>query len=206
MHVGLQANFDGRWKKKALSGDPRAVQMLVDVMLDPLYRFCFYRVDRDRHVCEDVVQETMVLAIRDLARYEPARAGGNIFPWLSGLARNEIQRVFAQNKNTTSLQSLWQRIDEDLRGIFDRLESDPLADDVLEREETREMVNVTMSQLPPHYRQALEAKYIDRKTVREIAAANSSTEKAVESLLTRSRNAFRETFLALARNLNFEFP
>ena len=204
--MGSQSSFDSQWKKQALAGDSATIQMLADAMVDPLYQFCFYRVDRDRHTCEDVVQETLVRAIRELAAYEPSRSDANIFPWLIGLARNEIQRVFAQEKNTTSLQSLWQRMDDDLRDIFDRLESDPLGDDVLEREETREMVNVTMSQLPPHYREALEAKYVDRKTVRDIAATSSNTEKAVESLLTRARQAFRETFLALARNLNIEFP
>ncbi len=204
--MGSQTTFDARWKKMAQRGDSGAVQMLIDEIVDPLYRFCFYRVDRNRHVCEDVVQETLILAIRDLSRYEPARADGNIFPWITGLARNEIQRVFARDKNTTSLQSLWEQMDEDLRQIFDRLESDPIGDQVLEREETREMVNITMSQLPPHYRQALEAKYVDCKSVRDIAAARSTTERAVESLLTRSRQAFREAFLALARNLNTEFP
>ena len=109
-------------------------------------------------------------------------------------------------KSTTSLESLWARMDEELRDIFARLESDPLADDVLERKETREMVNATMSQLPPHYREALEAKYIDRQSVRDIATARRTSEKAVESLLTRSRQAFRESFLALARSLNTEFP
>ena len=83
----------------------------------------------------------------------------------------------------------------------------PVAADVLEREETREMVNATMSQLPPHYREALEAKYIQRQTVRQIAAHRATSDKAVESLLTRARQAFRETFLALAQSLNTEmFP
>ena len=95
-------------------------------------------------------------------------------------------------------------MDEDLQAIFRGLESSPLAGDVLLREETREMVNATMSQLPQHYREALEAKYVSRQSVREIAAVNSASEKSIESLLTRAREAFRKTFLALARNLNTE--
>ena len=66
------------------------------------------------------------------------------------------------------------------------------------------MVNATMSQLPQHYREAVEAKYVLRRSVREIASERSTSEKAVESLLTRARQAFRETFLALARSLNSE--
>jgi len=64
------------------------------------------------------------------------------------------------------------------------------------------MVNTTMSQLPPQYREVLEAKYIRDSTVRDMAAALAITEKAVESRLSRARTAFRETFLSLVKNLN----
>ncbi len=59
------------------------------------------------------------------------------------------------------------------------------------------MVNATMAQLPAKYREALEAKYVAGKSVRDIAAALRISEKAVESQLTRARKAFRATFTAL---------
>ena len=104
----------------------------------------------------------MLRAIRDLHRYEPERAEGNIFPWLAGLARNEIRRVLARENAAVSLETLWSRMDEQLRDLFGRLESEPFGEDVLARAETREIVGATMSQLPPHYREALEAKYVKR--------------------------------------------
>ena len=55
-----------------------------------------------------------------------------------------------------------------------------------------------------YYREALEEKYVLRRKVRDIAAERALTEKALESLLTRARHAFRQTFLALARNLDVE--
>jgi RNA polymerase sigma-70 factor (ECF subfamily) len=79
-----------------------------------------------------------------------------------------------------------------------------LADAVLDREETREMVNTTMAQLPSHYREALEAKYVAGKTVRDMAVAGRMSEKAVESQLTRAREAFRATFAALAQSPRLE--
>ncbi len=199
-----RTTFDTAWKQRACTGDEQAIRDLVDASLEPLFRFSFYRVGRNRHLCEEVVQETIVRAISELPSYEPGRSANNIFPWLAGLARNEIRRALSCEPATKSLESIWTRMDEDLRSIFHELDSQPLADEVLEREETREMVNATMSQLPHHYREALEAKYVSRRSVREIAAARSTSEKSVESLLTRARQAFRETFLALARNLNIE--
>jgi RNA polymerase sigma-70 factor, ECF subfamily len=196
--------FDAGWRECALHGDSGAVKTLVEDALQPLYAFCLYRVGRNRALCEEVVQETLVRAIRELDRYDPARAGDNIFPWLTGLARNEISRVLSKEKAAVSLEALWQRMDQELLALYARLDLEPFGEDVLEREETRDLVNTTMSQLPPHYREALEVKYITGKSVRDLAALNDISEKAAESLLTRARQAFRVAFLALSRNLEVE--
>ena len=202
--MGGQQAFDESWRRQALRGDEAARRRLTDEMLPALFRFCLYRVGRNQHLCEEVVQETLLRALRDLERYEPERSDGNLFPWLTGLARNEIQRVLGREKGTLSLQTLWERMDRELMDVFTRLESEPFSDEMLQREETREMVNAAMSQLPPHYRQALEAKYVSGESVRTIAERWRMTEKATESLLTRARQAFRATFVALCRNLEVE--
>jgi RNA polymerase sigma-70 factor (ECF subfamily) len=198
---GLQSLFTEAWRHEALLGHAGAVRTLLEQVLAPLYSFCLYRVGKNQHWCEEVVQETMLRALRDLASYDPARAQNNIFPWLTGLARNEIQRVLNREKSTASLQLLWANLDEELLGLYAKLESAPFGDEVLEREETRDLVNATMAQLPDHYREALEQKYVEGKSQREMAQRWKLTEKAMESQLTRARNAFRATFLALSRHL-----
>ena len=200
----MQAVFDASWRARALAGHAEAVMALAQTALEPLYRFCLHRVGRNRHLCEEVVQETMLRAIRELEQYDPARSGNNVFSWLTGIARNEIRRVLAREKATVSLELLWDRMDRELLALYERLEAEPLAEDVLCRQETREMVGATMSQLPPHYREALEAKYVLGKSVRDMAQALRMSEKAVESQLTRARKAFRATFLTLAKNLGVE--
>lgn len=196
--------FDDRWHKRALAGDTEAADELATAALEPLYRFCLYRVGRDEHLCEDVVQETLVRAIRDVDRYDPARSGGDLFPWLTGLAQNEIRRALAGRKSAASLEALWSRMDKELLSIYAKLGSEPFGDELLRRAETREMVNATMSQLPPQYGRALEAKYVHGRSVRQIAEASKVSEKAVESQLSRARKAFRTVFLALAGNLKVE--
>src|SRR5262249_58028379 len=127
-------------------------------VLQPLYHFCLYRVGRNRHLCEEVVQETLLRAIRELERYDPGRCSNNIFPWLTGLARNEIHRVLNRERAAVSLEALWNRMDQELLAIYARIESEPLAEEVLLRQETRELVSATRSQRPPHYRKPLERK------------------------------------------------
>src|SRR5579885_1727240 len=171
----LQPLFDADWRRLAFRGDQAAVRALADAALQPLYCFCFYRVGRNRHVCEEVVQETLARALR-------------------------------RENAALALDALWANMDRELLALDARLDSEPLAEEGLLREETRELVNATMSQLPPHYREALEAKYLTGKSVHDMASSWSTTDKAVESLLSRARNAFRATFLTLARNLGPELP
>jgi len=198
----LNAAFDDRWHRQVLAGDRTAAAQLADLALAPLYRFCFYRVDRNRHLCEEVVQQTLLTAIERMEQYEPARSGNEIFGWLTGLARNEIQRAMTHRERTTSLNEMWLRMDRDLVDVLGRIDASALGADVLEREETRQMVGAAMSQLPASYREALEAKYVHGESVREMASRWSTTEKAIESRLSRAREAFRETFIALTRNLD----
>jgi RNA polymerase sigma-70 factor (ECF subfamily) len=200
----LSALFDAAWRKLALQGNAAAVQGLVDATLKPLYAFCLYRVGRNTHLCEEVVQETLLRALRDLAKYDPERSNNSIFAWLTGLARNEIHRVLGKQRGGLSLEAMWANVDSELLAVFAKLDSEPFDDELLQREETRDLVNATMAQLPPHYREALEAKYVGGKSVRDLASQWGSSEKAVESQLTRARKAFRATFLALSRNLETE--
>src|SRR5262245_28578473 len=115
---GLQPIFDASWRGRALRGEPDAVRLLADAALGPLYRFCLYRLARNRHLCEEVVQETLVRALRDLENYDPGRSGNNIFPWLSGLARNEIHRVLNRENAGVSLDAMWARMDRELLAVF----------------------------------------------------------------------------------------
>ena len=96
--MGGQQPFDESWRRLALRGDEAALRRLTAEMLPALYRFCLYRVGRNQHLCEEVVQETLLRVLRDLARYDPERCDNNLFPWLTGLARNEIQRVLGREK------------------------------------------------------------------------------------------------------------
>jgi RNA polymerase sigma-70 factor (ECF subfamily) len=205
--------YDRAWQRRLRRGDPAAVEQLADEMLRPLYGFCLYRVGGDRHLCEEVVQETFLRAISDADRYEPRRARGDIFPWLCGLARNEIARTLARERMTPvrdpgqparrlSLEMLWDRLDEELLESLARLDREPLAADVLDRRETRELVGAAMTQIPLRHRQVLEARYLQDRSLREIATAMAQSEKAVESLLARARQTFRAAFLALTDHLN----
>jgi RNA polymerase sigma factor (sigma-70 family) len=61
-----------------------------------------------------------------------------------------------------------------------------------ELKETRVEVRQVMDSMPEQYRLALEWKYLEKLSVREIADRWGMTEKAAESILFRARREFRD--------------
>jgi RNA polymerase sigma-70 factor (ECF subfamily) len=60
--------------------------------------------------------------------------------------------------------------------------------------ETADRVHATLDRLPPRYARAMEWRYLDGVDVPEIARRLDLSYKAAESLLSRARSAFRETY------------
>ena len=60
--------------------------------------------------------------------------------------------------------------------------------------ERSERIARTLAALPENYEAVLCAKYLEQQSVDQIAALRNETPKAIESLLTRARAAFREAY------------
>ena len=176
--------------------DEESLVRLYEEHVDGLYAFVLYRVGNDATVAEDVVQDTFLQAMDRLAEYEPNR--GSIRNWLITLSRNVIRKQLAQRpKGAEDLGAMWDRIDRALLEVFKALDESPLTDEVLARQETRELVNMTIANLPDPYGSVLQRKYVGGESLADLAVSLSVSEDAVKSLLARARRAFRDTFLTL---------
>ncbi len=177
-------------------GTPENLRRFYEAHVDGLYRYAYYRVGKDRHLAEEVVQETFLAAMRRPEDYDPVR--GEPLAWLCNLSRNCIRAALKKHREKQTLIQQWDRIDARLAQTADASATSPLPEAALQATETRELVGVTLAQLPQAYRQALEAKYLEGRSVQAMAAAAGSTEDAVKSLLARAREAFRRAFRVLA--------
>jgi RNA polymerase sigma-70 factor, ECF subfamily len=211
MTVGLEPmprserHADAERLTRARAGDDAALIELYERHVDGLWRFVWCRVGRDPVLCEDVVQETFLVALERealedgrIARFDPER--GSLGGWLCGLSRNVIRRHLRSVRRGHELGALWERIDATLVQTFSNLDTAPLGDEVLAREETRDLVQMTIANLPDDYRDALERKYLRGESLRELAAAHECSESAAKSMLARARRAFKEAFAALAQS------
>jgi len=160
-----------------------------------VYAFVFYRVGGDRELAAEATQATFVKALERLSQFDPLR--GEMATWLKYLSRNVIRDGLTNKHRGAQWQAAWDRIDDSLRVAYEQIDRQPLPDEVLQTKETCNLVAMTLANLPDHYRELLEAKYMNNDSLEVIALARDSTVEAVKAMLHRSRAAFRECFLAM---------
>jgi RNA polymerase sigma-70 factor (ECF subfamily) len=192
----LRARTPARDLAAAAGGDVAAFDRIYDEHVDALYAFVYFRVGRDVSLAEDAVQETLASALRRHAEFDPAR--GPMGAWLTTLSRNVVRDLLRSHRRGSDLAAAWERIDHSLAQIYGAMASAPLPGEVLAREETRDLVQMAIANLPDTYRRAIARTYIDGQTVPQLAAELGLSVDAAKSQLARARRAFRDAFETLA--------
>src|SRR5207245_11682884 len=134
---------------------------------------------------DDVVEETWLTASRRMRAVDPDQ--GSFAEWLRGIAANLLRNQLRKKRPVPSLNGQ--------PAALARAQSSG-SDDRRERDRA-EQIALALSRLPERYEAALRAKYLDQQSVAQMAEAWSESPKAVESLLTRAREAFRQEYLRL---------
>jgi RNA polymerase sigma-70 factor (ECF subfamily) len=176
---------DRIWRERGLrdavlAGDETAWQTWYSETYAPLEAYIRWRCGNGRDLVEDVLQETWMIAIQDLRRFRPE--AGSFQGWLRGIGANVIRNALRQRKR-------W----EIHRQAHHREVSQCSSTDELER---GPRIALALDGLPERYEMVLRAKYLEGRSVAAIAALWGETEKAIESLLSRARSAFKEAFLS----------
>jgi RNA polymerase sigma-70 factor (ECF subfamily) len=195
MRPALDELDDLALKGRVLRGDRDAAGVLCRRHLEPLYEFVHYRLGGDRSAVEDVVQDTFLVALESLGSFD---GRSSLSTWLCGIARNKI-RGERRKRRPMALEDALAEAEPQIDAILADVAREPLPEEVLDRQETRDLVGAALSSLPGEYRQALLSKYVEGRSVEELAASSGATFKAAESRLQRARVAFARVFELLAR-------
>jgi RNA polymerase sigma-70 factor (ECF subfamily) len=177
---------DRVWRERGLldavlSGDERAWRAWYDESFPGLYAYALWRCGGLRDRADEAVQETWLAAVRRLRSFDPAR--GSFAGWLRAIAANVLRNHFRRAARRRAAAGAAAR---------------PEAQEAAPEEERRaraERVAAALAALPDRYEGVLRAKYLEGHSVAAIAAASGDTPKAVESLLSRARQAFRDAYL-----------
>jgi len=178
-----------------LAGDRDALTRWFETEADRLYGFVFHRVGRDSGLAADVVQSTMSKALSQLRSFDPER--GTMATWLRVMSRNIIRATVRPQRVEVPIEAFSDRVGGHLHALYTEMDSAAIPGEVLERDETRELVGMAIADLSEDYREVLTLKYIDECALTDIAELRDTTVDAVKSQLRRARSAFRDTFLTL---------
>ena len=169
-------------KEAVLAGDERAWRTLYDESFNGLFAYVNWRCGGRRDRAEEVVQETWLTTVRRVRAFDPDR--GSFADWLRGIAfnvlRNQLRTEVIRRNNARSLEHAATTVQSK------QTES--------ESSDSSQRIARTFAALPERYEAVLRAKYLEQRTVNQIAAQWNETPKAIESLLTRARDAFRRVF------------
>jgi RNA polymerase sigma-70 factor (ECF subfamily) len=163
-------------RSAVLAGDEQAWRSLYDAHFDALFTYVLWRCGGLRESAEEVVQETWLTAVRRIRRFDPD--AGAFGGWLRGIAVNVLRNHFRRIRR---------------RPLPPETRNGEPADAELERRDRAERVARALAELSERHEAVLRAKYLDGRCVADIAAEWNETPKAIESLLTRAREAFRAT-------------
>ena len=159
----------------------------MEVNYDRLYRFALSRVGSPQEA-EEVTQEALVDAIDSLERYQ---GRSSLLTWICAIARRKISDRFRDRQRTRS-QIRIEELEYAMQELVQGGGSTRGVLELLEEEEVQEALDATLEMLPREYHRALVLKYMDHHTLQEMAELLGKGSKAVESLLGRARQAFRQ--------------
>ena len=167
----------------ALAGDDGAWRKLYDGAYAELWSYVVWRCAALRDLAEEVTQDTWLIAVRRLGDFDPQQ--GRFIGWLRGIAAKVLHN---------HLRTRRRRPEQALTAS-----AEPARDDA-DRRDQAELIARALAELPQRSEAVLRAKYLDLMSVAQIADEWDETPKAIESLLTRARQAFRAAHEKLSGN------
>lgn len=162
--------------------DRKATAEFVSRYSDSVYAFVRSRLAPRFDLVDDLVQDIFLAAWASIRQFQGA---GSLHGWLLGIARHKVEdhyRSRLRAPEPTPNPEL-----ESLAGCMI-----PDFDGALDQEQLQAKTWRVMAALQEQYRMALIWRYWDKISAREMAARLGKTEKAVERLLARARQQFRE--------------
>jgi RNA polymerase sigma-70 factor (ECF subfamily) len=184
--------------ERMLVGEEQAFEEFFERHFPGLYRFTLVRVGRNEDAAEDIVQSTLLKAVDKLHTF---RGEAALFTWLCTFCRHEISAYYRRRGKTPEVTLIEDA--PEVRAALESLSagSTDRPEETLHRKEIARLVQTTLDALPNRYGDALEWKYIQGLSVKEISERLAIGPKAAESLLTRAREAFRDGFASVSGGL-----
>src|SRR5262249_15955234 len=165
-----------------LRKDRKATARFVSDHVYNIYAYLRHRLAPRPDLVDDVVQEVFLAALGSLSSF---LGTSSLRTWLFGIARHKVESYYRQRLREP------EPLAEGEEGT-DLPTADPPADERIDRVRMEARTRRVLKQLPEAYSMLLLWRYWENRSVREIAEATGTTEKAIERRLARARARFKE--------------
>lgn len=173
--ANLTSLNDERLLIQAAQSDPSRFAELYESNFNRVYAFVARRV-KDREEAQDVTAEVFHQALRNLGRFQ--WRGVPFAAWLLRIAAN-------------ALADRWQRAGREVPADAAELEAEARPADVMEIER-RAMLFQLVDRLPQDQKLVVVRRFVEQKSIREIAQELGRSEGAVKQLQFRALETLRE--------------
>jgi len=156
---------------------------IYEVYVDDIYQFIYTRSGFDIPVAEDITQDIFLDVFKGLDEFKGLCSERT---WIFRIARNKLndfyRRQYSRKFESCELEAGGQ-LQDPAQDI----------DAIIEKSVESRLVRECLSKLPQHYRLTLLMKYVDGKSIKQIANVSTKATKATkatESMLQRAKGAF----------------
>lgn len=164
--------------KRAQSGDTAAFGEIYDVLVTPLYRYVYYRVN-SVDLAEDLVEETFLKVWENLSKY---KEGASPFSsWVYRIAHNLVVDHYRKQGPT-------EEVDENTAD--EARHSDPKGETHLKLTQIR--LHQLIKKLPEDGQQVIILKFINNLSNEEISAATGKSEGSIRVIQSRALAKLRQ--------------
>lgn len=171
-------------------GDQEAFAKLYDLLIDPVYRYVFYRVkDED---AEDIVETVFIKVWENIRKYKAGK--GNFAAWVFRIAHNLVVDHYRAGS---------ERAFEELDANFQdhKREHNPVR--MTEKILDQKTLKMALKKLKRQYQDILIYKFIDDLSNEEVADLIGKSEGALRILQHRALKALRQVLEEMGVDYHF---
>lgn len=184
----LLTSTDAALISRMRDGEPSAVREWFAQYHDRMLRYVEAKISNSSDA-EDIVQEVFVNSLRQLNVF---RGNSSLWTWMVAIARHEIADYFRKKYAKSAIRSLpWSQ-------VFAEIQVGEKPKTFDQQTENQALIHAVLRTLTKMQQELLQLKYVDGKTVGEIAEMWGKTVKSIESELFRARTAFKSQWAAVA--------
>jgi RNA polymerase sigma factor (sigma-70 family) len=185
---------DGALARRALAGDERAFELLVERYHTPLFAFIHHFLGDYDQAC-DILQQVLLQFYLSLPGL---RLGEPLGPWLFQVARNRCLDELRRRRSVPFSQLESNSDEDELSPLGSLPDVHPLPEELAEHRDIQRLLLRAIQALPPRFRAVVLLRYSAQFSFAEIGRALGMQEATAKTYFQRSKALLRA---ALAEQL-----